>query len=516
MKIDAQPFLLSRHGASAGWTPPRFALALALLLLAIFVLTTPRHIGDALEYASMTAALANHASPDIRLADIAAARAQMPPQYGPGFDALADGMRANAQVPLSGFYRGADGHVYAIHFFAYSALAAVPFTLLQAAGMPAFKCFQAVNLAFVFVLGMALLRLFGCAARAAVGVLAFLLCGGLLYLQWSSPECMSAAALLAGLVLYSTGAPLAGGLLGGIGALQNPPLVLFCAFAPLLRLCVCYRAQQSFGANLREALPARAVAGLVLAASLSALPVLFSLYQFDTPNLIVKFATEQRLITWKRLHSFFFDLNQGALLGVPAVAAALCVWPAAKGARWRTLALTVTAAAFTVALAVPSLATQNWNSGSAGIMRYAVWASMPLLFAFLWRLRLAPRWPLALLAAVVTVQTLAMASAHRYGELQFSPLATRVLQHAPGWYHPDPEIFWERAQGHESFPEPQKIFSWPADGPAVKTLYHQSNLAVDAQLCGPGRRLARENRVAEADYGWRYIDGIVRCEDAPH
>ena len=516
MKIDATPFFFSRHGASAGWTPARFALALALLLLAIFILTTPRHIGDVQEYASMTAALANHASPDIRLPDIAAARAQMPPHYAPGFDALAEGVRANAQVPLPGYYRGADGRVYAIHFFAYPALAAVPFTLLRSAGLPAFKCFQAVNLAFVFVLGMALLRLFGCAARAAVGVLAFLLCGGLLYLQWSSPECMSAAALLAGLILYSTGAPLAGGLLAGIGALQYPPLVLFCAFAPLLRLCVCYRAQESFGANLKEALRARAMAGLALAAALATLSVIFSLYRFGTPNLIVKFATDPGLVTWNRLHSFFFDLNQGALLGVPAVAAALCLWPTAKGTRRRTLALSLVAAAFSVALAVPSLATQNWNSGSAGIMRYALWASMPLLFAFLWRLRLAPRWPLALLAAVLAVQALAMASALRYGELQFSPLAVRVLQHAPGWYHPDPEIFWERAQGHESFPEPRKIFSWPADGPAVKTLYHQSNLAVDAQLCGPGSQLSRENRVAEADYGWRYIDGIVRCVDAPH
>ena len=67
-------------------------------------------------------------------------------------------------------------------------LAAIPFKLLQLAGLPPYKCFQIVNLGFIFILGLALFRLFGCARRAMFGVGLFMLCGGVLYWNWCSPE----------------------------------------------------------------------------------------------------------------------------------------------------------------------------------------------------------------------------------------------------------------------------------------------------------------------------------------
>jgi hypothetical protein len=160
----------------------RFAAALALLLALFAATARGDQNGDFVEYAMMTVALASHASPAIRLADLAAAKPLLPNFAGPLAE-LEQGMRENRDVPKSGFYRGRERAVYAIHFFAYPALAALPFRMLQAAGAPPFKCFQLVNLALVFALGLAMYRLFGTGRKAMLGVAFFLLCGGGLYLK---------------------------------------------------------------------------------------------------------------------------------------------------------------------------------------------------------------------------------------------------------------------------------------------------------------------------------------------
>lgn len=479
-----------------------YAAVLAVLLGWAFHRVHSIHNGDMLEYGLMTIALAEHGTPDIRVSDLDAARPVMP-GFVPNFDDMAVRMKAGDYLAVPGIlhYRGS---YYAIHFFGYPLLAAGPYRLLQAAGADPLRSYMIVNTVFVFILGLAMYRLFGSPWRAALGLLAWVLCGGMLYWQWSSPECMSACALLAGLILFSTGAPLLGGLLAGLGAMQNPPIVFFCAFAPLLRIALGWRKGLGLAANLRGALRKRDLGGIVICAAVFGLPILYNLYVFNMPSAIGSMTTEIAFVTPKRLHSFLFDLNQGVAMGVPAVLAALLFW---RGRR----ALALAACGFTVAMAIPSLSTQNFNSGSAGIMRYAFWASMPLLYVFLWRLRLAPRWPLAALALVLGGQALAMAHARSFNERGFSPVAARVMAVAPAWYNPDPEIFGERSAGYEAVLDPARTFAWRANGAAVKTMYHVSNAAAGEQLCGAGRALAPDNDYTEAERGWRYINGPVRC-----
>jgi len=362
-----------------------------------------------------------------------------------------------------------------------------------------------LNSAALLVLGLALLRLFGNAPRAAAGLLAFLLCGGVLYWQWSSPEFLSAAALLAALALYLERAPVPGGVLAGLAALQNPSIALFCAFAPLLQLAAAWRPGAGW-AGLRHALTGRHLAGAATCAAVFAPHVLFNLHEFGVPSIIAKVATSRELATLNRLHSFFFDLNQGMIVGVPALALVLLCWRPL-----RARALLLAACAFAIAMAVPTLGTQNWNSGSAGIMRYTAWASMPLLFAFVWRLKVAARWPAGLVALLLAGQAVAMAHASRYNELVFSPLAERVMAIAPGWYNPDPDIFWDRLRHYESYPMPGETYTYQVNGRSLKSLYNASNRRAAEQLCGPGRTLAPDIHYVDADLCWRYINVPVRC-----
>lgn len=485
-----------------------FPLILALALAALFATEAPEMEGDVVEYAVTTIAIASHGSADIRLEDLARAR-QMLPRLKEPYDLLEAGMRANSDKLYAAFTRGREGKVFAIHFWGYPALAAGPFKVLDALGQDPFKAFQVVNLAAVFILGLALRRLFGSAPRALLGVGLFMLCGGSLYMNWSSPECLSAAALLAGLALYTSGAPLAGAVMAGLAGQQNPTILFFFGFAPLLHLVLDCDAARCIGANIARVLQRRYLLGLAAGMAVFALPPLFNLYQFGVPNIIAKLFSDPSMIGRARLHSFFFDLNQGMVLGIPGLVLALVAWGWRKPVR--DAAVVGWAVMFTLTLAIPALAVLNWNSGAAGIMRYAFWAAMPLLFVFFLRMARSPAWPAPMLLAVVLLQGVAMQAAASYRYVDMSPLAQWVMKHAPQLYHPEPEIFVERLGHHDNYIEPERIYVRGDGGVAVQTLYNSKLADAERRLCGLEGTLGADNAMVPSARFWRYIDGPVRC-----
>lgn len=475
----------------------RFPVLLAVLLSMLLAAVPVRFGGDLLEYTLDTVALASHGTPDIRLADIDRAKVLLP-QFADAYGLLEQDMRGGVDKVYPAFTRGREGLVYPIHFFGYPAMAALPFKLLAARGLPPFKAFQVVNLAAIFVLGLALRHFFQSEWKALAGLALFMLCGGWLYWNWSSPECVSAAGLLAGLLLCSSGAPIAGAVLAGVAGQQNPTILFFFGFAPLLLVLR--------GASLKQALGKRQLAGIAAGVAVYALPLLFNLWQYGVPNIIAKRFSDPSLVGMERLVSFYFDLNQGMVLAIPAVLVALLAWSR------RAPLLLAACVLFTLALALPALAVLNWNSGAAGVMRYAFWAAMPFVFALLLLLRERQRWHAGALVALAAAQAGAMAHAASYDYVEFSPLARAVLARAPARYHPEPEIFAERAGHHDNYIFPGKAYALRVDGETVKTLVHADSR--DDLLCGRGARLAPGNRITPASRGWLYVDGAVRCDDA--
>jgi hypothetical protein len=497
------------HRSPTGWRAWRFALALLAALTVLFCLNQAVLGGDMLEYTLDTVAIARHGTPDIRLPDIAAVR-KLVPQIGWAFDPLEQDMRKGVRDVYPAFVRGKHGDVFPIHFFGYPALAALPLRVFEAVGIPPLKAFQAANYASIFVLGLAMLRFFRSAVRAALGVLLFLGCGGMLYMNWTSPECVSAASLLAGLLFWLGGAPVAGGVMAGLAAQQNPTIVMFFAFAPLLQLAVDWRRAAGIQANVRALLTRANVAGLAIGLAVFALPPLFNLVQFGVPNIIARKFSDPSLISGTRLVSFFFDLNQGAIVALPGVAVALLAWGWRRGAP-RSTAVCL---ALVLALIVPALAVLNWNSGAAGVMRYAFWAGMPLVLALLLRVRAHGRWPPLLALWLVLAQAAAMVHAGSYSYVEFSPAARFVLAHAPNHYHPEPEIFAERMAGNDDYIQPDKVYVYRPAGLPPKALFNVANPRAGERLCGPGRALAPGNRIVASSKGWRYLDGEPVCTAA--
>ncbi|GGC62796.1 hypothetical protein [Undibacterium terreum] len=496
----------------------QFLLALLILLGALFFQQRVILNGDVYEYTVMSVALASHLSPDIQSEDLRKVQ-HLLPQYAPYFKTTEEGIRAGKQQPNGGFYRALDDNTYSIHFFSYSALAAIPLFVFEKIGIDPFKSFWFVNLVFIFVLGVSLYRFFASARKAFLGLVLFMLSGGVNYAKWSSPECMSSAAVLSAMLLFVTDAPLAGGLLIGLAATQNPPIVCLLMFGPLLFWSTSYQSQLSFKDNLRLALHRRMLIGIGAGFALFLIPVGFNLWMFGVPNIIAKIAASPALISLGRLQSFYFDWNQGLIIGIPGlwIGSAVLLWRSRglAGNKWKLPAVALICITCALALAIPALATTNWNSAAHGMMRYASWGGAPFLFLFLFLLRQQTRLPFILLLCVGLLQLRCTIDARHYSELGLSPMGKFMLENAPAWYNPDPEIFIERTGLPDGAPlDVGKLYAYEVNGERKKLMFHESSTSIDRELCGPGKLISPDTQFGKANFGWFYINGAVQCDKA--
>jgi hypothetical protein len=496
-----QPPTRSRH---------LFGTSLFAFLLLVFCLTPPTKTGDYLEYGIMTIALASHGTPAITLPDVLEAERLNPENdYLNFYKLLEDGIRKHGDNPATAFYRAHDGSYHPIHFFAYSTLAAIPFKIFELTGIPPLKCYQFINLAFVFILGMTLRRFYGSSQKAVLALVLFFFCGGALYWNWTSPELVSAASLLTGLLLFFAGAPVRAAILVGFASMQNPPLVFFAGFAPILKFLYKRGQGDSYKAAWKSSASVKDIASLAIVAILFAAPILFNLAKFGVPSQLAAVSTDPAFITGNRLFSFFFDLNQGMIIGVPALFASMAwILLSREGKAMRILACG--AMVFSICMAVPALSTGNWNAGSAGMMRYAFWAAMPLLFVCMLYARdkhVPHRW----IALFLLIQLGANWMEQKYRPIEFSPLARFVLTRFPSAYNPDFEIFSERLRNREGNLPKESILTFEANNQVRKIAFNVANKEASMKLCGPDRALSPDTAVSYVDDGWAYINGAPKC-----
>ncbi|MBV6320423.1 hypothetical protein [Duganella violaceipulchra] len=496
-----------------------YTAALLACLLYLLSAWPAVHNGDVAEYTLTTLAVANHGTPDIRLADLEEGQRRLP-WLAYDYSEIDRNLKHQPGIVNLPFAKGSGDKIYAAHFFAFSALAAVPFKLLPLAGMDPFKCYLALNLCCVFILGLSLRRLLQDNLKALCMLGLALTCGIWAYLRWTTPETMAVAALLSALALFSSGAPLRASLLAALGAMQNPSIVFVFGWMPLLRLALDYQPGRPWRAQLGEAVQgARGLACLAGGALLGLTPMLWNQLNFGFPSLIGHIYTRSDFVSLTRLHSLFFDLSQGMIIGLPAVALLLLAWsvrlrgqPAPAAGLLRLLAA---CALLTLMLALPTLGVVNWNSGAQGVMRYATWIAMPLLFALAMQLRARRRW-LAPVLAVLLLQIGVSDVLGRFRYVEFSPLARRVLEHAPQLYNPEPELFAERIKHIDNYFDEPEVYAYRYHERVTKTLYHDGTPAAIVKLCGEGGALSPDNAYVDSTRGWRYINGEVKCVAAPH
>lgn len=476
-------------------------------------------LGDWQEYFLTAQAIANHASPDIRLKDTQALEGTLSvPAFRESIQGIGAGIAAGVEVPAPGFVKAVNGSVYAIHYFGYSAMAAV---VHGVTGLPFSYAFKAVNALFVLILAAAAYRFLGSFRATAAALLLFMLCGGDRYLTWQSPEVVSAAGLLAALILMHCGSVGLAAILLGLAAMQNPTIIFSFGIVPafyLLARGIGWIPQVPWAGIWSRP---RTLAAVALGGALALLPIVFNLWAFRTPNIIAKLASDTSLIGWDRLHSFFLDLNQGMapnavglLVGCVIVLACGLRRPArgwhAPSARYMLLAVVLS-----VAMAIPTLAAPNWNSGAFGMMRYAFWAAMPFLFALLVGVtekRSLRPW---VFAVAIGLQLLTGLLGYPEVYVKHTRLADWVMGRHPSLYNPDPEIFVERLRNREDALDSRQVYVfWYGKQPS-KVLYHGSNLDIQHTFCDAQSRISDRVDSAAAARGWQYLNGAITCDPGP-
>jgi hypothetical protein len=184
-----------------------------------------------------------------------------------------------------------------------------------------------------------------------------------------------------------------------------------------------------------------------------------------------------------------------------------------KSFRFPWLAYAAAALCLTCGLSLSALAAVNWNNGYTVVLRYATWAAMPVTAVCIIGLGWLParrRW--AVLAGVAVCQVFTMWQALWFdggNNLVHFRLATWVLDHAPGLYNPDPEIFFEREQQMEQeLAKDRVIVHRSASGP-TKVMRAWSNTANSGGVCPPGQKLVSPG-ASTAD-GWDYFNAPFDC-----
>ena len=420
--------------------------AVALLLYSLFVfchfafVRPAKPYGDAFEYNYMAESLLRHGSPELRESDIAAAQEKLAAQSG---------IREFTN-PRIGYFKGNDGKYYSYHFWLYSLLAAPAKAAIGALGGDELRAFGVTNaLLYIAMLWVVFLR--GPEGKKLLLTALMLFSPMVPYITWPHPEVFCAALVDMALVFYMRKNLATAAFFSALASCQNPPIAFFT-------LCVACAALH--GAWRQWKTGQTVPFGRLSLVTVCCLPVFlapaFYWVRFSTFNLIAKVgAADFSLITFHKLFSYFFDINQGAVLYSGLILFVFLFGLARNLLRRDFRHLELAACVFV--LAILSLPAPNWNCGLSVAIRYFAWCYPFLAFyvAFAIDFRRLRLWHTLLVANMAILFFVNNAFAGKMNNLHHTNLAEKILTYAPYLYNPEHDIFAERvthAEGRPSYP----------------------------------------------------------------
>lgn len=365
---------------------------------------------------------------------------------------------------LSGaYFPSTDGKLFSYHFSFYSLvnipayIAAMHFSLSPTTSFYTTNAiFLLVSLFFVFFY-----------LRDSIGhraLIAFLLVTQttLLYLKWPHPETMTISLMIIAMCLIKREMFYLASFVFAISSLQYQPLGIVSALVIIYGFISSISKNKITSINklfTNNKLILSAVLNSFVCGLIVLTPSLFYMYHFSSPNIIaLNGGASSDLITFERLFSIYYDLNQGAILLYPVVLVfSPFIFIASifkKKHRGSNLPLLFTI--ISLVSAIPCLSTANWNSGAENVMRYAFWVSSPLVFAFSDFIFCITKKQIRNLLLCITVTSqiifLLMNIEGKFfsdGHKSSSYIALLAYTNIPSMYNPDAEIYIERALNAE-------------------------------------------------------------------
>jgi hypothetical protein len=520
-----------------------FAAISAILLITTLAIT-PLRTGDGHEYALTLEAFTNHGTPAIKTSDVESLREYAKQYQQIGYsDEILGGIHKSflAKKNCHGIFRSKSGLYFGYHFWFYPLFVLPAKLFLRITGFNELKAFQLANVVLI-ILAIAYILFISRFKIATRYVLIFgLFSSGIIYyIKWSHPEIFSTALLLIGCVAIYDRRYLVAILTSVLASWQNPPIAFIIPI-------IIYKYFQDSIANGNEVLSRRVIRAcnvklLLIAciACLTFIPSLFYFKYYGSLNLIV--ATKiinLTNISFERLLSLFFDLNQGLVLAMPAflfIAGFLLfrnIWikflASLKTKRVDIIIDNGWLIIIALIMSLGASSTSAWNSGQTVLIRYAIWIAVPILFWVVLEIEnISRRKQVILYCVIFIVQYTTMLYFLSWSKLNEDAIylktyVTTLWEYFPKIYSPDPDIFGTRVLGNGQYWKHEPVVFSGRNGDYRKILFKYKNnplKTVNVKVCGENGIIyninnsepANVNQVDFKKNNWAYLSGLMCCK----
>lgn len=419
--------------------------------------------GDFGEYVLTSEAISNHFTTDIQPSDAQSVvdKLKMKIEYFYGIKYFVS-TEAEANKNFSGIVKSKKEGFYTMHFWAYS-YATVPAKLiLHALHLNEYYCFAVTNMlliilviAYIFFISSLhnTIKLFTS--------LLFIFTGAMYYVSWMHPEVFTSAFLFLSLLTLYDKRFILSVLFASIASLQNPSIVFLLIFIASYNISI-YRF------NIKRLLI------LILIGSLSLLPFIFSYYHFGSLSA-VSGAIKYEYIELDRLHSTFFDLNQGMIVLIPLILVLIPIF-IVKNLIKKEITFFDLLPLVVIVISVPTLAQANWNMGLTVISRYVYWLAVPLVFYISLQFQDSKLKHYLFCFIVISQIVYSIRVAKNDNYVHHKKLSRYLLTNYPSLYNPDSEIFGERTLHHERITSSDSPIVYVTKKGNTKLMVHKEKL----------------------------------------
>lgn len=393
--------------------------------------------GDLIDYILMTESFENHLSPHLTENDTAEAKIMM----------KKDKIKLDVPYPFSTYYRADSGKYYCYHFWFYSLLCMPMKAFFNIIGHHQSRAFVVMNLSlFLLALWCAAL-LIETERIKKIFIILFLAINPVIwYITWIHTEVFSYSMVVIALTLFYRKRMVPAILFASLGALQNQPLLILSFYMFMVFIVEKFKDLKSGGKNNFADFSLA-----VLALMVSFIPAFFYYYNFGAPNMIVKCGhASLKNMSLVRCADLFFNTDMGLLYYFPIMCILffIVVIKTALQRNLKDFFLTLTV----FVMVLLSTQTINWNSGMAGLARYAIWIIPVIVFVVIQNMRINTALTILFIISLVFQLFLIIIGGGLRCKIDYcahNTLSQFLLKNCPILYSPDFSVFAERTKGFE-------------------------------------------------------------------
>jgi hypothetical protein len=435
----------------------------------------PKAYGDGNEYLLQTESFRNHGSPELRIEDFQSLKERVSKHQqwesfhrNDQFQKRLDIYAIDSTVHFSGYYFDLDGDLFCYHFWFYSLLNVPTSYIVELFSLPPNYAYSLFHFILLFILFYYILFKFqknGLNDKTRILLCLLIFFSPIAwYLKWIHTEFYTSVFVIFSFLLSIDKKYFWALFLSSLAAIHFQPLFMLSLFYVFLII-------KEYRLTLKSLLKIGIASFWVI------VPSFFYYSQYGVPNIIIRegFLSNDR-VTLNRFFGFFFDLDQGMVIGLPIVLPFAIFFTIYLLLR-KKLSIYMLVWVVIILSSIPGLAMLNWNHGMANINRYAVWVSMMVLGLFVFYTIREKLTTLFLLIVVFTqIITFSIQrgfNTNDWDVFRFNKLATFCLNHFPHFYNPDPTIFQQKTNASFEAPLITKYFH---KGELIKMLVHRQSL----------------------------------------